>query len=104
MSKFASSYGYDLLNGEPLIDEIIEAEDFAQIIYDSGLFDDNPYVIDYGGGIKGITCRAVIEETEGKHTQLAKMLGLKGHERTQAQIFMQLCAKKIHNASSYNYG
>ena len=73
---------------ESLIEEVIP-EEIARIIYDSW----NGEVVDFGGGVKGITCSALLRMCGESPYKLSRKI--KGLARKKADLVVKLCKEAV---------
>jgi hypothetical protein len=71
--KLESTYEVSMEN-RTLVSEIVPDEVVNKII--TGWKDEYGDILDFGGGIKDVTCFALLELSKGKHAELKKLFPL----------------------------
>lgn len=88
-TNFSSYGGIGDIGDDTLVDEVFsEDTDIIDMLYDSGNFNDE--LVDFGGGVYGVTCRSVLAKSNSDPDKLRQLLGLR---KTSANS--QLCASII---------
>lgn len=100
-TDFKTNYEIDRLVDEALIDYLFP-EDVVNIFYQDDiqpLFEEG--LIDFGGGIFGITCRSVISTTGGDPDVLLKLLKLRRTNENKAMcgLIINECKRELNSAA-----
>ena len=100
-TNFNSNYSTDRLIDESLIDYLFP-QDVVDMFYADDIIDSfEEGVMDFGGGITGITCRSVIAATDGDPDNLIKILRLRktSANKSLCQTIIGDCKRELASAA-----
>lgn len=106
IDNFSSQLGIERFHDESLVDYLFP-DDIVDLFYQSDAFVEG--LLDFGGGITGITCRSVLlacrnEDDEPDAKILAKQLGLAKRSASQQTLVMceniiRECKRQLDNSA-----
>ena len=100
-TEFNNNERADRFIDEALIDYLFDDE-VVDMFYDEDVIGNfNVGVIDFGGGVKGITCRSVLAACNKDPKQLLKILGLKRNNQNRAMCgqIIKECMGQVSSAA-----
>ena len=91
---FSSALGLDSMIDEEIVENIL-TDEWCKKFYDAPKFKDA--IIDVGGGVKMLHCRAILAITENSADNLLSFLGLKRNQKNLADCMQILdeCTKSM---------
>ena len=96
--NFSSMAGFDDMFDDEIIENIL-TDEWCNRFYAADAFKDD--IMDFGGGVKGLHCRAILNRTENSADNLLSFLGLRKNQKNLADCMeiITLCENTMKQSA-----